>query len=104
MRSGLKLRSDVSPHNRSMANAEHGAKQRPPRRPQKEYEDQRKHQECFAKSRLGVTFVVDVEQHRKPRSHFNTLASSTPKPRPDAKRPLAAITPTATQRRTADRE
>jgi hypothetical protein len=104
MRSGLKLRSDVSPHNRSMANAEHGAKQRPPRRPQEEYKDKRQHQQRLSKSWLRVAFIVDIEQQREKRSHFITLASSTPKPTPNINRPLAATTPVATQRRTADRE
>jgi hypothetical protein len=63
----LRLRlgsSSISPHNRSRTNAEYGAEQRPPRRPQKEYEDQRKHQERFSKPRLGGAFMVDIEQHR----------------------------------------
>ena len=99
----LRLRGSISPHNRSRTNAQHGAKQRSPRRPQKEYEDQRKHQERFSKPLLGGAFMVDIEQQRKERSHFNTLASSTPKPTPSTRRPLAKTTPIETQRRTAER-
>jgi hypothetical protein len=100
----FRLRSSISPHNRGRTNAENGAKQRSPRRPQEEYENKRKHQKRFSKSWLCVAFIIDIEQQCEERSHFNTLASSTPRPTPNIKRPLAAITPTATQRRTADRE
>ena len=100
----LRLGSSISSHNRSRTNAEHGAKQRTPRRPQEEYEDKGKNQERLAKSWLRTAFVVDIEQQCEERSHFSTLASSTPKPTPNIRKPLAAIKPTATQRRTADRE
>jgi hypothetical protein len=100
----LNLRSSVSPHNRSRANAEYWAKQRSPRRPQEDNEDKRKHQKRLPKSRLRFAFIIDIEQQCEERSHFNTLASSTPKLTPNTSRPLAAITPIATQRRTADRE
>jgi hypothetical protein len=61
----LRLGSSISAHNRSRTNAEHGAKQGAPRRPQKEYEDKREHQKRFSKPWLGGTFMVDIEQHRK---------------------------------------
>jgi len=99
----LRLRSSISSHNGSGTNAEHGAKQRSPGGPQEEHEDQRTHQKRFSKCRLRGALMVDIEQQGKKGSHFNTLASSIPKPTPSTKRPLAAITPTATQRRTADR-
>ncbi len=59
----FRLGRSISPHNRSRTNAEHGAKQRAPRRPQEENEDKHKHQKCFPKSRLRVAFVIDIEQH-----------------------------------------
>jgi hypothetical protein len=99
----LWLRSCISPHDRSRANAEHRAKQGSPGRPQKEREDQRGHQKGLPKCRLRVALMVDIKQQCKERSHFNTLASSTPKPTPSTKRPLAKTTPIATQRRTAER-
>jgi hypothetical protein len=99
----LRLRGCISPHDRSRTNAEHGAKERSPGRPQEKHEDQRKHQKRLPKCRLRVAFMVNVKQHRKERSHFNTPASSTPKPTPSTRRPLAKTTPIATQRRTADR-
>ena len=98
----VRLRGSIRPHNRSRTNTEHGAKQRSPRRPQEENEGKHKHQKRFPKSRLRVAFIIDIEQQCEERSHFNTLASSTPKLTPNTSRPLAAITPIATQRRTAD--
>jgi hypothetical protein len=47
--------------------------------------------------------MVDIEQQGKKGSHFNTLASSIPKPTPSTKSPLASITPTATQQSTPHR-
>ena len=103
MKYGFSLRGCISPHGRSGANAEHRAKQRSPGRPQEEHEDQRRHQKRFPKCRLRGALMVDIKQQCKERSHFNTLASSTPKPTPSTKRPLAKTTPIATQRRTAER-
>ena len=100
----FRLRSWTSPHNRSRANPERGAKQRPPRRPHEEYRDKRQHQQRFPKPRFRAALIVDVEQQCEEGSHFHTLASSTPKHMPNRRNPPAATKPTATQRRTADRE
>jgi hypothetical protein len=100
-RRGLRPSSCISPHDRCRTNAEHGAKQRSPWRPQEEHEDQRKHQK--PKCRLPSALMVDIKEQRKERSHFNTLASSTPKPTPSTRRPPAVTTPIEIQRRTADR-
>jgi hypothetical protein len=99
----LTLGSSISSHKRCRTDAEHWAKQGSPGRPQEEHEDQRKQQKRFPKCRLRGALMVDIKQQCKERSHFNILASSTPKPTPSTKRPLAKTTPIATQRRTAER-
>jgi hypothetical protein len=96
--------SDAGTDNPTRANSEFGTEQRSPGRPQEQDKDKRQHQESFAESGLRTAFMVDIEQQRHERSHFSTLEIRTPKLTPNIRRPLATTTPTATQRRTADRE